>query len=243
METKLGRLCMLDALRGFTVLSMVAYHFMYDLNVLYGNNARWMELPHVYFWQQCICWSFIIISGFAWRLGSGKSLRRGLALNIWGLAITGVTCIFFPEQPVYFGILSFLGCAVLLLAALDKPLQGVNPWLGLALSFAAFLLLRRMPENIRGNALLVPLGLPHESFYSADYFPLLPWFMLYLCGYFLWGVFMEHPKWMVALRWDISPLGYIGRRALPVYLAHQPLIMLLLTVANSGAMINITNVA
>ena len=34
MENKPARLHGIDALRGFTVLSMVAYHFLYDVNIL-----------------------------------------------------------------------------------------------------------------------------------------------------------------------------------------------------------------
>jgi uncharacterized membrane protein len=219
---------------------MAAYHFMFDLNVICGKNQLWAGLPRVHFWQQCICWGFILISGFVWPMGRAKCLRRGLVLNLWGLVITAVTYIIMPEQAIYFGILSFLGCSVLLLAALDRPLQRLKPGLGLAVCFAAFLLLRRgLPGLLPGHALLVPLGLPTEGFYSADYFPLLPWFMLYLCGYFLHGIFRSHPSWAAFLRWDIPPFGYIGRRALMIYLVHQPLFMLILTVANSGAIINL----
>jgi uncharacterized membrane protein len=234
---------MLDALRGFTVLSMMAYHFIYDLNLVYGDSELWINLPVVHFWQQCICWGFILISGFVWPMGRGKNLRRGLTLNLWGLVITAVTYVAMPEQTVYFGILSFLGCAVLLLAALDKPLQRLKPGLGLALSFALFLSLRRaLPGLLPGHALLVPVGLPHEGFYSSDYFPLLPWFPLYLCGYFLYGVFQSHTDWSAFLERDIPPFGYIGRKSLTLYLVHQPLFMLILTVANSGAIINLTNI-
>jgi uncharacterized membrane protein len=242
METKLGRLGMLDALRGFTVLSMAAYHFLFDLNVVFGRDTLWASAPIVHFWQQCICWGFILISGFTWPMGRAKNLRRGLILNLWGLVITAVTYIALPEQAIYFGILSFLGCAVLLLTPLDKPLQRLKPGLGLGLSFTLFLCLRRvLPGLLPGHALLVPLGLPHESFYSSDYFPLLPWFMLYLCGYFLHGIFASHPGWTAFFRRDIPLLGCIGRRALPLYLIHQPLFMLILTVANSGVIINLLN--
>ena len=32
------------------------------------------------------------------------------------------------------------------------------------------------------------VGFPSPSFWSTDYFPLLPWFFLYCAGYFLWGL-------------------------------------------------------
>ena len=52
MENKPVRLHGIDALRGFTVLSMVAYHFLYDVNIIYGQNPGWYRLPQVFFWQQ-----------------------------------------------------------------------------------------------------------------------------------------------------------------------------------------------
>ena len=50
MENKPARLHGIDALRGFTVLSMVAYHFLYDVNIIYGQNPDWYRQPRVFFW-------------------------------------------------------------------------------------------------------------------------------------------------------------------------------------------------
>lgn len=125
MENKPARLHGIDALRGFTVLSMVAYHFLYDVNIIYGQNPDWYRQPRVFFWQQCICWSFILISGFVWPWGKRKSLRRGLTVNFWGLVITAVTCLVTPTEAIWFGVLNFLGCAMLLLIPLDKDRKSV----------------------------------------------------------------------------------------------------------------------
>ena len=240
MENKPVRLHGIDALRGFTVLSMVAYHFLYDVNIIYGQNPDWYRQPQVFFWQQCICWSFILISGFVWPWGKEKSLRRGLIVNFWGLVITAVTCLVTPTEAIWFGVLSFLGCAMLLLIPMDRPLRRLNPWLGLGLCFLLFLLFRHvdsgwlglgsfrltLPAGLYSTRLLTPLGFPYPGFRSSDYFPLLPWFFLYLCGYFLNGVFTAHPRWQRPLTRKVPVLDTIGRKALPIYLIHQPLCML-----------------
>ena len=240
MENNPVRLHGIDALRGFTVLSMVAYHFLYDVNIIYGQNPDWYRLPQVFFWQQCICWSFILISGFVWPWGKKKSLHRGLTVNFWGLVITAVTCLVTPTEAIWFGVLNFLGCAMLLLIPLDKQLKRLNPWLGLGLCFLLFLLFRHvdsgwlglgsfrllLPAGLYSTRLLTPLGFPYPGFRSSDYFPLLPWFFLYLCGYFLNGVFAAHPRWQRPLTCKLPVLDTVGRKALPIYLIHQPLCML-----------------
>ncbi len=242
MEHASVRLHGIDALRGFTVLSMVAYHFLYDVNMIYGHSPRWNTEPQVFFWQQCICWSFILISGFVWPWTRGKHLRRGLVINLWGLVVTAVSCLAVPSEAVWFGVLSFLGCAVLLLIPLDRGLKRVNPWLGLGVSFLLFWLFRHvdagylslgplfrldLPKALYTPRLLTPLGFPYPGFRSSDYFPMLPWFFLYLCGYFLHGVFLRHPGLQRPLSVKVPVLDLIGRNSLPVYLLHQPLCMLI----------------
>ena len=55
----------IDALRGLAVVSMIAYHLLYDINTVYGLQAEWINDPLVCFWQQCTCWAFILIAGFS----------------------------------------------------------------------------------------------------------------------------------------------------------------------------------
>ncbi len=241
MENKSPRLHGIDALRGLTVLSMVAYHFMYDVEVVYGINPDWYRIPAVHIWQQSICWSFILISGFVWSWGQKKNLRRGIVINLWGLVITAVTLIALPSEAIWFGVLNFIGCAVLLLIPLHPLLKRLKPWLGLCLSFLLFLLFFKvnsgylglgelfsvkLPESLYTTRLLTPLGFPYTGFRSSDYFPMLPWFFLYLSGYFLHGIFAAHPAWQRPLRPRIPVLSAIGRKALLIYLLHQPLCML-----------------
>lgn len=235
------RFHLIDGIRGVTVISMVLYHFFYDFFVLYGGNSRWYAEPTVYFWQQTICWSFIIISGFVWPWGKKYNLRRGIVLNLLGLGITVVTYIFAPEQTVWFGILNFLGCAVLLMYFIEKPACRLSPAAGLVLSFALFLITRHINEGFIGfdgllkidlpaalykAKLLTPFGFPFPGFQSGDFFPMLPWFLLYLSGYYLGRIFERCRELHGAARFNIPVLSYIGQRTLWVYLIHQPLCVL-----------------
>lgn len=241
MEKEERRFHLIDAIRGATVVSMVLYHFFYDYFVIYGDNSRWYADPTVHFWQQTICWSFILISGFVWPWGRKYNLRRGISLNLLGLGITAVTYLFMPEQTVWFGILNFLGCAVLLMCAVEKPCRRFHPAAGLALSFAIFLLTLHINEGFIGLEglwrldlpraiyrikLLTPLGFPFPGFRSGDFFSILPWFMLYLSGYYLGRLFEKCRELHGAARINIPVLSYVGRKTLWIYILHQPLCVL-----------------
>ena len=43
----------------------------------------------------------------------------------------------------------------------------------------------RLPAELYRFRILAPLGFPDPAFRSSDYFPMLPWYLLFLCGWFL----------------------------------------------------------
>lgn len=236
--TEDSRYHLIDALRGLALVNMLGYHFLYDVNVVFGRERGWYLRPGVHLWQQCICWSFILIAGFSYRFGRRHSLRRGLVLNACGILITAATLLTVPSEAVWFGILSFMGCAVLLTMALEKGLERLPPAWGLSLCFLLFLLFRhvdggvlgiepwtyRLPEGLYRFRVLAPLGFPDPQFRSSDYFPMLPWYFLFLCGWNLERLFRKSGALQKAARRRIPLLSPIGRRTLWVYLLHQPIL-------------------
>ena len=64
------RLWQLDALRGLALLNMLAYHAMYDWVYVFGHAGSWYNIgaPGCHVWQQYICWSFILLSGYSFTL-------------------------------------------------------------------------------------------------------------------------------------------------------------------------------
>ena len=230
---------LIDALRGLALVNMLGYHFLYDVNVVYGRNPRWFLRPSVHIWQQYICWSFILIAGFSFHWGRRHNLRRGLFLNACGLVITAVTFFVMPTEAIWFGILSFMGCAVLLTIPLEKGLRKLPRLPGLAVCFALFLLLKhvdsgcvgtepflyRLPAALYRYRLLAPLGFPDAAFRSSDYFPMLPWYLLFLCGWFLGELFRQRESWQRIAHRNIPLLSTIGRKTIWVYMLHQPVLM------------------
>jgi len=221
----------LDTLRGLTLISMMAYHACWDLVCLFGHDWAWYRSFGAYLWQQSICWTFILLSGYCFHLGR-RHLRRGLVSFGGGLLVSAVSC--FTGAPIFCGVLTLLGTAALLTVPLDPLLRRVPARAGLAGSFLCFLLLRgvgsgylgfegavlaELPDWLYRNLFTAFLGFPGPGFRSADYFPLLPWLFLFWTGYFLYPLRREGG-------WEpqLPVVTALGRHSLLVYLLHQPVI-------------------
>ena len=233
----------LDSLRGLTLVSMIAYHTCWDLVYLYGFDWGWYRSFQAYVWQQSICWGFILLSGFCLPMGH-HPVKRGAVVFGAGALVTAVTLLFMPENVVLFGVLTLLGSSMLLTAALDPLLRRVPPAVGVAVS--ALLFWGTYPTmngfwNLPGGRLALPqalyasyttayLGFMPKSFFSTDYFPLLPWLFLFWAGYFLHHL-VGRGRLAPLRRSVCPPLGWMGRHSLVLYLLHQPVILGVLTVA------------
>ena len=233
------RLSLLDALRGATVISMVAYHFSFDWFILRGANPLWRGIPAVHIWQQSICWTFILLAGVCFHLGRHR-WRSGLVISLCGLLVTGVTLLAEPQEAIWCGVLTLHGASLLLAAALEPLLNKIPPQAGAGVSFLLFALtydvqagllrlgsvvLCRLPQALYASGWLTIAGFPAPGFYSSDYFPLLPWFFLYLTGLFLGKLLLREPPELLFR--NVPVLDWIGRHSLLIYLLHQPLGMLL----------------
>ncbi|MCX4269309.1 MAG: heparan-alpha-glucosaminide N-acetyltransferase domain-containing protein [Lachnospiraceae bacterium] len=237
METGKIRYFLVDGIRGFAVINMAVFHFLYDVFIIYGKNPFWYGLPMIHIWQQMICQSFIFISGFVWRWGMEGNLRRGIRLNLYGFLISFVTWTVIPSEAVWFGILNFMGCAVLLLVPLQKGIREIPSEWGIGICFLLFIFCRRIQDGFIGMGIpvwdmlysikiLTPLGFPFPGFRSSDYFPIIPWLFLYLCGYFFNDIFRKHDTWQLTAQYKVPFLSLIGSRTIWIYLLHQPISML-----------------
>lgn len=210
-----SRYALLDELRGLDLVSMMLYHACWDMMFLFGIWMDWYIGWPGRLWQQSICWVFILLSGF---------------------------CV--PLDRVVFGVLTFLGSAMLLTGVLEPLLKKIPPAAGLAVSAVLFALTYHLDERwlgFGGLRLALPdawyanyftafFGFLPFDFYSTDYFALLPWLFLFWAGYFLHGVVGRAR--MEPLRRSVCPaLGWMGRHSLLLYLLHQPVIYGVLSAA------------
>lgn len=228
----------IDALRGLAVVSMVAYHLLYDINTVYGLQAEWINDPLVCFWQQCTCWAFILIAGFSWEWGKKHNLARGVKLSLYGIIISFISVLLLPNHAIWFGILSFLGAAILIQIVLNPLTSRLAPLTGVILTLILHFLLQdiqfgiigpgwELPNIIYSTYLGVPFGLKPIYFTTVDYYPILTWYPVFLCGTYLYRLFLQCPNCKRCARTRIPALSAIGRHTLVIYLIHQPVLFVL----------------
>ena len=125
----------LDHIRGVTLLSMIVYHAIWDLVYIFGMRLDWYKTEIGYAWQQSICWTFILLSGFCWNMSKNK-VKRGLVVFSAGFVITMVTLFLMPENRVLFGVLTLLGVCMLMQNLLESFYGRCNCAIGIVQIFA-----------------------------------------------------------------------------------------------------------
>lgn len=230
---------LLDVIRGITIISMVCYHAAWDVVYIVGHDWPFYHTHGAFVWQQSICWTFIMLSGFCMTLSVHK-WRRGLLVYACGLLVSAVTLVFLPEDRVVFGVLTFIGTAMLITALFYDELAKIPPFVGIILNAWLFYLFRNVNSGylqlIPGRTVKLPsswyhgyvftyLGFMDPTFYSTDYFSVLPWLFLFWVGLFL-GFSAQRHGWIHArvMHWNIPPLSFLGRHSLLIYLLHQPVL-------------------
>ncbi len=222
MSAPRGRIDALDAWRSLCLAVMVGFHLCWDLSLFGRFPAEALRGPAAKIVTYVFGGSFILISG-AVSFGARRNVRRGFAVLCWGLAVTAVTALL--RLPVAFGILHLLGVCKMLYGAAEAkiaPRSGARFAAVCALLFAGTWLgtaLVRVPVRW-----LYPLGLRAADFWSADYWPLLPWAFLFLLGTALGRRLFTRPESRFARAALPAALTWPGRRSLLIYLLHQPLL-------------------
>ena len=239
MAAKGGRIFFLDEMRGLALIGMIIYHAAYDLYAIFGLDFDFYS-PAWDTFQMAICCTFIIIAGISARL-TRNALKHGLVVFGCGMLMTLGTYFFMPSQVIWFGVLHFLGASMIIYHIFRKSVKKAPAFLGAVISLLTYLFLYGLPSgtimfgkvavpyNLYFSKFLAILGLPGPGFRSADYFPLLPWFFLFLFGCFIGKWFKERkiPDFMMNKHSDF--LCKIGSNTLAIYIVHQPVIYGLLT--------------
>jgi len=215
---------------------MITFHTLYIADFL--GIANTMTISHLGFWwwfpRVTAAGPFIFLAGLSVPIAQSRPTNassfamRGLQILGLGMAITLVTWLVPTTRTLYvrFGILHFFGIAFLL-APFFTRFRFINLILGAALmALGIYLDVTRVAV---GFPWLFWLGLKPYHFSSLDYFPLLPWFGLFLLGMFCGK--MLYPQGN--RRFNIpesndavtSVLTLPGRHPLVIYLAQWPAIV------------------
>jgi uncharacterized membrane protein len=223
----------IDLVRTVAVIIMIAFDVLYVLNYLDIQNTS-VPGPYKGFWWWVSIVNasvFIFLAGISLTISQARASKkmssfmlRGLKIFGWGMVITLLTWLIAPDEYVRFGILHFFGIAFIL-APFFSRFRFINLILGAALLAAGiYLLEQRVFVDFPWLLWLMPYG-----FSTMDYWPLLPWFGLFLVGMF--GGKMLYPQGN--RRFNIpefsnpvtSALTLPGRHPLVMYIAHWPILI------------------
>lgn len=241
MKSDSRRIYLIDEVRGLSIILMVFYHAFFILGDFFGFEL--MHEAQVFFspLQPLFACIFIFISGFSSNLSRSNS-KRGFRLLLIAAGFTVVTALVLPKlgitgAEIYFGILHLLSVSMLLYALVKKPLEKVPTNLGVAVCFLLFiltfsvqsgkLLWLDLPQSFYRYDFLAPLGFAPLGFYSADYFPVLPYMFMFFAGTFFGRLEKEG---RIPQSWYVSrcrALSVTGGKTLPIYILHWPIIFVI----------------
>lgn len=236
-----------DVIRGFTIISMMAFHFCYDLVYLQGVAIPWFAPPLQDVWRASISWVFLLIAGIM-SSKSRNNARRAVRYLLFALAVWGVTSVVAVDTPISFGIIYCMGASTLCAYGLQRAkISKLSLWTLMMCCLLAFLLFVACLEVPRGAfgfgafggpSVPVPralyktqwlswLGFPGPGFSSGDYYPPLPYTLMFLSGTFLGEVLRKTGEPAFLARLSCRPLAFVGRHPLVFYAAHQPVLLAL----------------
>jgi uncharacterized membrane protein len=221
----------IDAIRGTALVWMMIFHANYMLEeVFWVMNFHFSTQFWFLLWRG-VAMIFIIVAGISFSLSIKNktsiqilagSFRRFLILAWLAGTISIVTYSFFYEQRISFGILHFFAFASicsLLFLKLEK--LSIILWVGI------IFLGKYLATLITDVTYLFPLWITASTYFSADYYPLFPWFGYYLIGY---GMAYYLAKYGVFDRFFSSSISgtkileFLGRHSLVVYSIHVPIL-------------------
>ena len=226
------RLDLIDVARGAALVAMIAYHLVWDFE-FFGLVAKGVaSSPLMRGFSHAIASAFLIIAGVSVALAprgtfQGAKFRKQFTkAALAAAAVTLVTAYALPQAPITFGILHAMALGVLVCAPFAKAPWGVT--LAAALAMIAAPLVVQSPavneRAIRG------LGLGAAGPAALDWRPALPWTGVMLLGLALARSprgqrFLVRADEFKASDDAISRgLDWLGRRSLPIYLIHQPIL-------------------
>lgn len=227
------RIWEVDFLRGLSIILMVGYHLLYDLGAMVGlrsflgfstdlSTRAWI-IAQLFF-----AGLFIILSGISSTLSRGN-VRRALRLLAVAFLVTAATYLFDPSSAILFGILHCLAISILVYGLAGEkagaPACAAAGAAVIGLGFILPIILKGIP--IRFDWLL-PFGIHSPTYSSFDYFPLLPWFGVFLVGAALGKSVYAPKRSLIPLRLPVTFVNIAGRHSLLIYIIHQPVILAIL---------------
>ena len=217
-----NRIWEIDFLRGLAIILMIIFHVVFDLKEFYAYPLNYSEGFWFYVGKAAAS-LFIFICGISANL-SANTRKNGIIVLAWGMALTVITYLYTPALYIRFGILHLLGLSLLVYPFIREPRSGVVITMGLIILFTGL----SFSKIAVTTDWLLPFGLTSTTFASLDYYPLVPWFGLFLIGTAV-GKFAYASKMsLIPFRVKAGIINRLGHKSLFIYLVHQPIIYAIL---------------
>lgn len=218
---KSNRIWEVDFLRGTAILLMVVFHLVVDLKDFYSSSVEYLTGFWFYVGKLSAI-LFIFTAGISATLSTATP-KHGLKIFLWGMILTLVTYFYNDQTYIRFGILHFLGVSIFSYRLIA---EFAWTWLNFAGLFL-FVIGYMFTPLITDSPYLFPLGFVKANFQSIDYYPLIPWYGIFLIGA---ATGKKHYRNKASRFSDIycKPIVLLGRNSLIIYLIHQPILLALL---------------
>jgi uncharacterized membrane protein len=220
----------LDALRGFAMVWMAAFHFAFDLNHFGLLSPR----QNFYGDPTWTTQRTLIVSLFLLAAGAGQAVavargqswprfwKRWAQVAACAVLVSIGSYFMFPRSWISFGVLHGIALMLLVLRA-SAPLG--RAWFVLALVAIALPFVVQHP--FFDTRLTNWVGLVTRKPVTEDYVPLLPWLGVMGLGYAATSELLRACTWILAghLPTALRPLAALGRWPLMFYMLHQPVLI------------------
>lgn len=203
---------------------MVYFHVIWSMSELYGYDTTYSAWVNFYIGKLSAI-LFILISGIVFSLGK-FNWKRWILLTGIALAISVVTYLYNDDYFIKFGIIHFFALSSLVAIVF----KNMNKY---AILIIWIVIIRAWPwiANISVNSdYLFFIWAVSKWFQSADFYPLIPRFGVYLLGMWISKIVYANKInifWKIVNVW---PINFVGRNTLLIYIIHQPIIILILYV-------------
>jgi uncharacterized membrane protein len=161
----------------------------------------------------------------SFRVNINRGLKRAWYLALFAALISFVTYTFFYEQRISWGIIHFFALASLIQPFFSKCSWWIFP------SIAMIFLLNYWFTTLTIQTwYFIPFWIYPNTYFSADYYPLLPWFGYILIGQWLELLFSKFwiEKSLASKKFPrFTFLRSIGKHSLLVYILHTPVLYVL----------------
>lgn len=224
------RIVELDLFRGIAIVLMVIFHAVFDLSYYFGMDIDYTR-GFWYYEGKLSALMFMAIAGIS-SCFSRSPVVRGIRLFLLGTALTAITYILDKNNYIKFGILHFLGASYVL----SLPFKKMKPSILIIFAAATIVIGTFFNTFTVQNPYLFPLGLTTPSFVSMDYYPLFPYFGIFLLGK-AFGKMFYVKGFRIFKDLNENFLSRLGKHSLFIYLVHQPILLLLLFIAKKAGFI------